>query len=97
MAAEFTARGRDGVDELDGIGRRLIVDGYLKGDPVLTPARPCGAATTSPNPSGSTSTAPTKARTGAFFDKLRVRFDDASDGAIQLFAELFLLNVLPLA
>ncbi|QSE84860.1 McrB family protein [Rhodococcus koreensis] len=97
MTAEFTARGRDGVDELEGIGRRLIVDGYLKGDSVLTP----GAAVWSSDNFAELKRIyidrPDQSPDKGFFDKLRVRFDDASDGAIQLFAELLLLNVLPLA
>jgi len=41
--SEYTTKGRVGLDELEAVGRRLIVDGYLRGGSVLTPGRPVWA------------------------------------------------------
>ncbi|MET4610643.1 5-methylcytosine-specific restriction protein B [Rhodococcus sp. PvR044] len=97
MSAEYTTKGLDGLDKLEAIGRRLIVDGYLAGDSVLTP----GTAVWSPANFAELKRIyidrPYMSSDKSFFEKLRVQFEGASDGAIQLFAELLLINVLPLS
>lgn len=95
--SEYTTKGRTGLDELEAVGRRLIVDGYLRGDSVLTPGQPVWSLPNFVELKEIYIDRPDQSPDKYFFEKLAVQFTGASDGAIQLFAELLLTNVLPLS
>lgn len=84
------------MDELEAVGRRLIVDGYLRGDSVLTPGQPVWSVANFQELKAIYVDSPDEGGRD-FWDKLADQFDGASDGAIQLFAEIFLTNMLPLS
>lgn len=94
--SEYTTKGRAGLDELEAVGRRLIVDGYLRGDSVLTPGQPVWSVANFQELKAIYVDSPDEGGRD-FWDKLADQFDGASDGAIQLFAEIFLTNMLPLS
>ena len=94
--SEYTTKGRAGLDELEAVGRRLIVDGYLRGDSVLTPGQPIWSVANFQELKAIYVDSPDEGGRD-FWDKLADQFDGASDGAIQLFAEIFLTNMLPLS
>ncbi|MDI9915410.1 AAA family ATPase [Rhodococcus sp. IEGM 1379] len=94
--SEYTTKGRAGLDELEAVGRRLIVDGYLRGDSVLTPGQPVWSLANFVELKEIYIDRPDPRSGEKFFKKLVIQLADASDGAIQLFAELLLLNILPL-
>ncbi|MFD8099030.1 McrB family protein [Nocardia fluminea] len=95
--SEYTTKGRVGLDELEAVGHRLIVDGYVRGDSVLTPGQPIWSHTHFAELKAVYVDRPDLSSGKGFFEKLTDQFRDASDGAIQLFAELLLTNVLPLS
>jgi 5-methylcytosine-specific restriction protein B len=95
--SEYTTKGRAGLDDLEVVGRRLIVDGYLRGDSVLTPGHPVWSLANFVELKEIYIDRPDQSPDKNFFEKLAVQFTGASDGAIQLFAELLLTNVLPLS
>lgn len=94
--SEYTTKGRAGLDELEAVGRRLIVAGYLRGDSVLTPGQPIWSVANFQELKAIYVDSPDEGGRD-FWDKLADQFDGASDGAIQLFAEIFLTNMLPLS
>jgi hypothetical protein len=94
--SEYTTKGRAGLDELEAVGRRLIVDGYLRGDSVLTSGQPVWSVANFQELKAIYVDSPDEGGRD-FWDKLADQFDGASDGAIQLFAEIFLTNMLPLS
>lgn len=93
----YPTKGREGMDELEAVGRRLIVDGYLRGDSVFTPGEPVWSRANFVELKEIYIDRPDQSQDKNFFEKLTVQFAGASDGAIQLFAELLLTNVLPLS
>ncbi|NMM91823.1 hypothetical protein B2J88_47385 [Rhodococcus sp. SRB_17] len=95
--SEYATKGRAGLDELEAVGRRLIVDGYLRGDSVLTPGRKVWTQANFAELKAIYIDRPDESPGKTFFDKVAIQFADASDGAIQLFAELFLTNMVPLS
>ncbi|MEV6341339.1 AAA family ATPase [Nocardia vinacea] len=95
--SEYTTKGRTGLDELEAVGRRLIVDGYVRGDSVLTPGHLIWSRAHFAELKEVYVDRPDVSSGKGFFEKLTDQFSDASDGAIQLFAELLLTNVLPLS
>ncbi|MQP33552.1 hypothetical protein GEO20_16480 [Rhodococcus erythropolis] len=94
--SEYTTKGRVGLDELEAVGRRLIVDGYLRGGSVLTPGQRVWIHGNFQELKAIYVDSPDEGYRD-FWDKLADQFDGASDGAIQLFAEIFLTNMLPLS
>jgi len=80
---------------IEQTGRELVEAGLGRGDSLLTPGHSIWtlghlnelAKDFVDNPD---------AGSGSFFEKLQTQLKDTSAGAIQLFAELFILNVLPL-
>lgn len=95
--SEHETKGRPGMDRLEAVGRRLIVDGYVRGDSVLSPGRPVWSRAHFAELKELYIDRPDANPDKGFFEKLSEQFREASDGAIQLFAELLLTNVLPLS
>lgn len=85
------------MDQLEAVGRALIIDGYVHGESVLTPGRPVWSGVNFAELKKVYVDQPDLSSDKTFFEKLSMQFSDASDGAIQLFAELLLTNVLPLS
>lgn len=95
MSSEYESMGRPGAIEVERIGRLSIDAGLGHGDSLLTPGLPVW---TDANLDELKRVFVDRPDAGSmdFFDKLDQQLADASSGAIQLFAELFILNVLPL-
>ncbi|MFZ2528186.1 MAG: AAA family ATPase [Rhodococcus sp. (in: high G+C Gram-positive bacteria)] len=80
---------------IEHTGRELIEAGLGRGDSLLTPGR----AIWTPEHLAELANdfvANPDAGSGTFFEKLHTQLKDTSTEAIQLFAELFILNVLPI-
>ena len=93
--AEYVSMNRPGAPEVERIGRRLIDECLAGGGSLFTPRR---RIWTTANLDELKRVFVDRPDSGAddFFVKLDQQLADASPDAIQLFAELFTLNVLPL-
>ncbi|TXH28362.1 MAG: AAA family ATPase [Mycobacterium sp.] len=80
---------------LEEVGRRIIDSGFGKDDSLLTPGRPIWTAANLDELTRFYVERP-DAGSGGFFEKLKLQLADASPDAVQLFAELLILNTLPL-
>jgi len=87
--------GRSGAPMVERIGRRLIDVGLVRGDSLLTPGRQVWTVENLDELKRRFVDRPDSG-TDDFFAKLDQQLADVSLGAIQLFAELFILNLLPL-
>ncbi len=87
--------GRSGAPMVERIGRRLIDVGLGQGDSLLTPGCPVWKVENLDELKHQFVDRPDMGADD-FFEKLDQQLADVSSGAIQLFAELFILNLLPL-
>ncbi|WP_418345534.1 McrB family protein [Rhodococcus pyridinivorans] len=92
---EYVSMNRPGAPEVERIGRRLIDHCLAGGGSLFTPERRVWT-TANLNELKRVFVDAPDASADDFFVKLDQQLADASSGAIQLFAELFTLNVLPL-
>lgn len=93
--AEVGTFGRRAAIAVESVGRQLI-EASLGGDgSLLTPDQPIWTRTHLEELKRDYVDQPDTGA-GKFFDKLKAQLDVASPAAIQLFAELFILNVLPI-
>ena len=94
-AAEVGTLGRFESIAVEKIGRRLLDVGFGADGSLLTPDAPVWTAQ---HLGELTSDYVDKPELGAggFFEKLRVQLEGSSVGAIQLFAELLILQALPI-
>ncbi|MGV0636263.1 AAA family ATPase [Mycolicibacillus trivialis] len=81
--------------ELERVGRRIIDAGFGKDDSVLTPGRPIWTAANLDELTRAYIDRPDPSHDG-FFVKLQRQLADVPPDAVQLFAELLILNTLPL-
>ncbi|MCB0927825.1 MAG: AAA family ATPase [Mycobacterium sp.] len=96
MAEDTITRNRwASATELERIGRRIIDCGFGKDDSVLTPGRPIWTAANLDELTRVYVNRP-DAGSGGFFEKLKAQLADASADAVQLFAELLILNTAPI-
>lgn len=89
------AWGRPGAAAVEKIGRRLVDVGFGQSDSLLTPGQPIWTALHLAELKRDYSDRP-DAGSGGFFEKLDQQLETTSAGAIQLFAELLIVNVLPI-
>lgn len=80
---------------VEKVGRRLMDSGLLGEDSLLTPGQPVWSAANLDELTRDYVDRP-DAGTGGFFEKLVQQLADSSPQAIQLFAELLILNMLPI-
>ncbi|WP_226436654.1 McrB family protein [Rhodococcus yananensis] len=80
---------------VERIGRRLVDVGLGQGRSLLTPGRPVWTVEHLAELEQDYVARP-DAGAGSFFDKLSVQLRDSSPEAVQLFAEIYILNVLPI-
>lgn len=94
-SAEYVSMNRPGAPDVERVGRRLIDDCIAGGGSLFTPQ---SSIWTTENLDELKRAFVDRPDTGAddFFAKLDQQLADASPDAIQLFAEIFTLNVLPL-
>lgn len=89
------AWGRPGAAAVEKIGRRLVDVGFGQSDSLLAPGQPIWTADNLAELKRDYSDRP-DAGSGGFFEKLDQQLATTSSGAIQLFAELLIVNVLPI-
>ncbi|MFF3178868.1 McrB family protein [Rhodococcus pyridinivorans] len=94
-SAEYVSMNRPGAPDVEHIGRRLIDDCVAGGTSLFTPQDRIWTTANLDELKRAFVDRP-DASADDFFVKLDQQLADASSGAIQLFAELFTLNVLPL-
>src|SRR6516162_3315411 len=87
--------GRPAAAAVEVIGRRLIDSGFAQDDSLLTPGMPIWTPEHLAELERDYVNRP-DAGSGGFFDKLNKQLATTSSPAIQLFAELLILNVLPI-
>ncbi|MGE0219267.1 AAA family ATPase [Mycolicibacterium sp.] len=87
--------GREPAAMVEKIGRRLIDSGLGKDDSLLTPGAPIWTAEHLEELTRDYVDRPDLGP-GGFFEKLEQQLSDTSPGAIQLFAEVLILNMLPI-
>lgn len=94
-ADEVASFGRKTAPQVEKIGRRLIESGFGHDDSLLTPGRPIWTAEHLAELKRDYVDRPDLGPDD-FFDKLAQQLATSSAGAIQLFAELLIANVLPI-
>lgn len=80
---------------VEAVGRRIIDSGLGKDDSLLTPGQPIWTMANLEELTRDYVDRP-DAGPGGFFEKLKIQLADSSPGAVQLFAELLILNTLPI-
>jgi len=95
MSEDSGAFGRPQAAAVEKIGRRLVDVGFGQSDSLLTPGQPVWTADHLAELKRDYSDRP-DAGSGGFFEKLDQQLETTSSGAIQLFAELLIVNVLPI-
>ncbi|MGV0741021.1 McrB family protein [Mycolicibacterium sp. XJ870] len=92
---EMASFGRNTAPQVEEIGRRLIESGFGHDDSLLTPGHPIWTAEHLAELKRDYVDRPDMGPDD-FFEKLEQQLAASSSGAIQLFAELLIVNVLPL-
>lgn len=92
--SEVGTLGRETAPAVEKVGRQLIESGLGRDDSLLTPGRPVWTTTSLEELSRCYVEQP-DAGEGGFFEKLQGQLATASADAVQLFAEILILNVLP--
>jgi 5-methylcytosine-specific restriction protein B len=95
MPEDAGAFGRPQAAAVEKIGRRLVDVGFGQSDSLLAPGQPIWTADNLAELKRDYSDRP-DAGSGGFFEKLDQQLATTSSGAIQLFAELLIVNVLPI-
>lgn len=95
MSEDAGAFGRPQAAAVEKIGRRLVDVGFGQSDSLLTPGQSIWTADHLAELKHDYSDRP-DAGSGGFFEKLDQQLETTSSGAIQLFAELLIVNVLPI-
>lgn len=95
MSEDAGAFGRPQAAAVEKIGRRLVDVGIGQSDSLLTPGQSIWTADHLAELKHDYSDRP-DAGSGGFFEKLDQQLETTSSGAIQLFAELLIVNVLPI-
>lgn len=80
---------------VEAVGRRIIDSGLGKDDSLLTPGQPIWTMANLDELTRDYVDRP-NAGPGGFFEKLQLQLADSSPAAVQLFAELLILNTLPI-
>lgn len=80
---------------VEAVGRRIIDSGLGKDDSLLTPGQPIWTVANLDELTRDYVDRP-NAGPGGFFEKLQLQLADSSPAAVQLFAELLILNTLPI-
>lgn len=94
-ATEYVSLNRPDTSKVERVARRLIDEGLDAGGSLFTPDRPVWTDTNLDELKRVYVDSP-DAGTEDFFTKLDQQLADASSPSIQLFAEIFTLNILPL-
>ncbi|GAF48292.1 hypothetical protein RW1_051_00560 [Rhodococcus wratislaviensis NBRC 100605] len=97
MTATDMDKARAGLDELEALGRRVVMDGYLRRDSVLTPGKAVWSGDNFAELERVYVTGKDASKGPGFFEKLTGQLDSVDDSAVQLFAELLLLQMAPLS
>ncbi|MFW0786142.1 AAA family ATPase [Gordonia sp. CPCC 206044] len=92
---EYLSMNRPGAHAVEQVGRRLIEAGVAGGDSLFSPGDAIWSAANLDELKEKFIDRPDTG-SGDFFVKLEQQLGDASSDAIQLFAEVFTLNILPL-
>lgn len=92
---EVGTLGRKAAPVVEAAGRRIIDSGLGKDDSLLTPGRPIWTVANLDELTRDYVDRPDSGG-GGFFEKLKHQLADSSPAAVQLFAELLILNTLPI-
>ena len=95
MSEGAGAFGRPQAASVEKVGRRLVDVGFGQSDSLLAPGHSIWTADNLAELKRDYSDRP-DAGSGGFFEKLDQQLATTSSGAIQLFAELLIVNVLPI-
>lgn len=93
--SEVGTLGRKAAVVVETIGRRIIDSGLGKDDSLLTPGQPIWTVANLDELIKDYVDRPDSG-SGGFFEKLKHQLADSSPAAVQLFAELLILNTLPI-
>ncbi|WNG83731.1 AAA family ATPase [Mycobacterium sp. ITM-2016-00316] len=93
--AEVGTFARAAAVGVEAVGRHLIDSGLANDDSLLTPGRPVWTASNLDELAAAYVDKP-DAGPGGFFEKLEHQLADSSPDAVQLFAELLIMNMLPI-